>query len=532
MARSTQVSQKSAARHSPYSQPLQRPPRSTASPPPASSARPTRSSVVLSQPLPLAYSDSEAEEPASEDDSAASEADVVTQLDSLSRLQGYSSGSDEADGGDGTSSINDADGAGALSDVDAGSDIAVTSDTSAHPMSEDEADLLASLARAAEAASQADADPDSVRPSKKGKQKAVEGEDEVKDFFATLLDGVRRSDLRKEFKDFIRYDQRNTINTPRRQLKNFTQDKSKSFTKLFELYPLTARAAPHNDDVLNAFESFLAELMDCFDHPHEIRGWNPFSALADFVNAGALFRTPEVLKSCARLTLGADWGLLSEEDRQRIGGNIMASVYRLHLERMVAINSLLTRWSDKFRRDSTCQTCNTDSWEIFLLTVPLSMMKQGTRYIDVETASDTSSEGSDGRGEHGMDVDSTRSDDDGELDDHQRQDSDSEGDADSQLEQPLEHQHAIIDDTQEPVRSLHRNYGPNAYVLRIVDIGQLGCGEFKRAAMKVCPRCGYRFDGKLPERSTLFYRDLERAFSVAREQIAKLSEDIHLPAQV
>ncbi len=166
------------------------------------------------------------------------------------------------------------------------------------------------------------------------------------------------------------------------------------------------------------------------------------------------------------------------------------------------------------------------------------MVKEGTRYIDVETASDTSSEGPDSPSNHEMEV-SELSDNDGEPDDHQGQDTDSERDVASELGERLDPRVVHIDDTQEPPRNetagfqsrqrLLRNYGPNAYVLRIVNMDELGSGEFERATMKVCPSCGYRFDGNVPEPDTRFYHDLERAISVARQQIAALPETIDLP---
>lgn len=290
-----------------------------------------------------------------------------------------------------------------------------------------------------------------------------------------------------------------------------------------------------NNSLLEAFEKLLADLMDCFDHPYEVIGWNPFAAFAEFVQAGAALRYPQVLQSCSRLTLGADWGLLSEENERRIGDKFLYRLTQLHLYRMARVNEVLTIWHDKFRRKSTCISCNTDPWEIFLLTSIVAMLKEGTKYVDIETASDTSSE--DGDEDDDEDMDDAG---DGDDDDDHRQTSESENSDDdvaALLDVPAPGL-PTIDDTQEPPQrpaigliprqTFLRNYGPNAYILRIITVDQIGCVEFARSAFKVCPNCGYRFDGHDADNTSLFYQDLLRAFTKAREQISDIPEMIEI----
>lgn len=300
--------------------------------------------------------------------------------------------------------------------------------------------------------------------------------------------------------------------------------------------------------IAQALESFLAELMDCFDHPREVIGWNPFSAFADFVEAGAALRHPAVLESCSRLTLGLEWGLLSAEDRKRIGDKFLVKLLLLHFNRMASVNDILSRWDEKFVNHSTCETCNTDPWEMFLLSNFIAMLKGGTHYIDKETASDSSSEpGDDGDDDdermdesNGNNNDNDDDGDHGEDDDHHQQDSDSEGGGDVvdliHIEPSL--RHGPLDDQSEPPRRppmgqwprqlLLENYGPNAYILRIVSMDEIGCGNFARSVFKVCPSCGFRFDEGLPDESSLFYRDMERAITKARDDISQLWETIDL----
>lgn len=283
--------------------------------------------------------------------------------------------------------------------------------------------------------------------------------------------------------------------------------------------------------------------MDCFDHPREVHGWNPFAALADLIEFGALVRTPAVVQSCSRLTLGASWGLLSRTDKARIGAPVMEKLRELHQERMAEVMELLGRWSDKFAKESTCKTCDNDPWELFLLTTALSMIKEGTKYLDLETASDTSSEeGSDQEVDNRMNVDSDDDDnDDSERDDHEGQASDSESEQDTFDQSNLDPLLIDVDDNQEPPRAprggaklrqrLLKNFGPNQYILRIVSMDQFGGGDKRRNTLfKVCPRCGYRFDGEKPDVGTPAHQVLQRAILVAREQVATLQEVIDLPS--
>ena len=280
--------------------------------------------------------------------------------------------------------------------------------------------------------------------------------------------------------------------------------------------------------------------MDCVDHPQELVGWNPYAALADLVEAGAIVRTPLVVQSCSRLTLGANGGLLTNADESRIGDNIMKRLHHLHRWRMLEVNELLVRWAGKFPQKSTCPTCDVDLWEMFLLTTVIAMLKEGSLYIDKESASDTSSEeGSEGVAEHRMDMDS----DDDERDEHLGQDSASEPDDDDRLgmdERNLDPLLLPLDDGAEPSRPptsglrlqqrMMRNYGPNQYILRILCMDSFSCGDARRnSRFKVCPRCGWRFDGQELHTASPAYRMLERAFEVARREVAGLCEVIDLP---
>lgn len=205
---------------------------------------------------------------------------------------------------------------------------------------------------------------------------------------------------------------------------------------------------------------------------------------------------------------------------------------------MAEIDHILAHWCDKFRRDSTCPTCNTDPYELFLLTTLFGLKKHGTKYIDEETASDTSSE-SGGENRDG-------SDDDDERDDHEARSDASMGDAESgddddddDIDPRLIAASFRCDDTQEPPRTkssgqvprqphLH-NYGPNRYVLRIVSMDQFGAQPWAKRHFNVCPRCGYRFDGKDPDQNSRYHQDIARAVNVAREQIGALMEVMELP---
>ncbi|KAJ1019635.1 hypothetical protein NDA18_006112 [Ustilago nuda] len=347
--------------------------------------------------------------------------------------------------------------------------------------------------------------------------------DNLQTLYAILLDSVRRSDLlRKEFSEFVPQDMRRSLQVPKAISKTFIKKRAQKFLNF-------------------GFEKALDELMNCFDHSKEIIGWNPFAAFADIVEAGAVVRSPEIVQSCSRLTLGADWALLSEEDEKRIGSTLVKRLYLLHLWRLAEIDDLLARWSGKFRSASTCTTCNTDPWEIFLLTLLVGLKKEGTRYVDVETASDTSSESGD---DENTDVDMndhTLASDSDEEDNHARQASDdddgneSEGDIDPRLRLAR----LPYDDSEEPPRPSTkglvcrqrylRNYGPNAYILRIISMDEFGCGTFKKSPMKVCPDCGFRFDGQVALPESRFCQDIRRAVQVARQQISETQEVIDLP---
>ncbi|KAJ9474499.1 hypothetical protein PHBOTO_004976 [Pseudozyma hubeiensis] len=366
-----------------------------------------------------------------------------------------------------------------------------------------------------------------IDKSSLSQQLRAAGDNKAK-IFVQLLDPVKRHDmLSKQFHDFVPQSLRQTLEVPKKVGKNFNKTRSKKFIKMYDLYLSEVQKSYEvdNDILLEAFEKFLADLMDCFDHPNEVIGWNPFSAFANFVQAGAAHRHPYVLQSCSRLTLGLNWDLLNAEDKKRIGFKFLFELKELHYDRMCKVNEILAAWDDKFRRSSTCDTCNSDPWEVFLLTTVIAMLKEGTKYIDIETASDTSSEAVSDDDDEDEDMDSD--------DDHDQDSTDSENSNDDiaallnvsgpRLLEPF-------DNMQEPRHSFVRNYGPNAYILRIVSIDQLGCGEFDRSPFKVCPSCGYRFDGHDADKGCRFYQDLHRAFTKAREQISEIPEMIAMSA--
>ncbi len=279
--------------------------------------------------------------------------------------------------------------------------------------------------------------------------------------------------------------------------------------------------------------------MDCFDRPQDIPGFNPFTALAGLVEAGSVVRCPEVVKACTRLTLGADWGLLTAANEKRIGPTLLFKLSQLHFWRVLEVDSILARWDDKFRRESTCGRCGTDPWEIFSLTIEGAMKWEGTRYIDAEAASDTSSEeGSDDDGNTDSGEES-----DQERDDHNAGQSDSESnpnasdddddDIDPRLVATLpcptgEEPPQPSTSGFRPRQRMLKNYGPNVHILRVVHKDEFGFQEFKRRTMDVCPRCGWRFDGKDPDPKCLFMQDIDKALRVAREQIAALPESFDL----
>ncbi|SPO30939.1 uncharacterized protein UTRI_05437_B [Ustilago trichophora] len=423
------------------------------------------------------------------------------------------------------------------------------SDVSMHD-TEDEVDedldneddpYLRAIAQAARAATQSaedgqDGEADDIARSRKSRPRRRGLNTKHAALFDAIMSPVKRYDLhRKQFSEFVPSSVRLSLPVPKVVSKSFLKQRAAKFVELYELY-LKLTRLPKYVHLLHAFELFLEDLMNCFDHPNEVIGWNPFAAFANFVEAGAVVRTPSVVESCSRLTLGADWGLVSAEDQKKIGPDLHSSLLQLHLFRMAEIDELLCRWSDKFRRDSTCKTCNTDPWELFLLTTLVSLKKQGTRYIDVETASDTSSES-------GTDEEDDSFDKDDERDDHEGRDSsdscDGSSDDDDDVIDPRIMAQMPLDDTQEPARAPSqglvprqhhlRNYGPNAYILRIVSLDEFGCGSFEKSTMRACPRCGYRFDGKDPDPNSLYAKDIKRAVSVARENITALKETINLP---
>ncbi|SPO29615.1 uncharacterized protein UTRI_05437 [Ustilago trichophora] len=400
---------------------------------------------------------------------------------------------------------------------------------------------LRAIAQAAEVATQSAADGqngeagDIAHPHKVKKGQTTM-DTKYTALFDAILSPVKRYDLhRRKYSEFVPSDVRLSLPVPKIVSKSFVKNRAAKFIELYDLY-LKLTRLPEYVHLLHAFELFLEDLMNCFDHPNEVIGWNPFAAFASFIEAGAVVRTPSVVQSCSRLTLGADWGLASADHQKKIGPVLYSSLLQLHLFRMAEVDEILCRWSDKFRRDSTCQTCNTDPWELFLLTTLVSLKKQGTRYIDVESASDTSSEPDDDE------QDDTSDDQDMDEDDHRDRDlgdSSESGSDDDDVIDPRIMAQMPLDDTQEPCRAptqglvprQHhlRNYGPNAYILRIVSMDEFGCGTFQKSTMRACPRCGYRFDGKDPHPNSLYAKDITGAVSVAREKIAALKETIDLP---
>ncbi|CDS00355.1 uncharacterized protein SPSC_00873 [Sporisorium scitamineum] len=473
--------------------------RSTHTSPGPSSALPTRSKHRrAARKMVISESDCDA------DDSCSSEPDVAFQPSARTRLPRFASASDE----------------------DSACEVSSTVDTDANLLSEDDA-YMQDLAQATQ-----------VKPDVLRQRLRAPGDNREK-VLAQLLDSGKRSDLRmKKFGDFIHPSVRNTLDVPKKVSKDFFKNRAKKFVDLFDLYlSEVQRPGEPNEQLLMNTEMFLADLMDCVDHPQEMVGWNPFAALADLIEAGALVRSPQAVQSCTRLTLGADWGQLSAADEARIGVTILARLYELHYWRKVEIDEILGRWSDKFIKDSTCATCDQDPWEIFLLTTVVGMIKEGTAYIDKETASDTSSEDSDGDGDDSKEVSND------ERDDHQGgifSDLGSDDDCSMVEDGHTDPRLLPLDDAEEPPRAptdglgLHqrllRNYGPNEYILRIVSMDQFGGAKLNNPQFRVCPRCGFRFDGKDLIPGTRAHDMLERAVLVAREQIAALQEVINLPS--
>ncbi|CBQ69157.1 conserved hypothetical protein [Sporisorium reilianum SRZ2] len=454
--------------------------RSTQTSPGPSSGIPTRSAQRRAA-RPIVLSDSESACDA--DESCSSDAATAARRSKPPRLPRFASASEDD------------------SDVE----VVSTIGTDADLLSEDDA-YLHDLAQATQL--KADVLSQRLRSPGENREKLL----------AQLVDPVKRSDVRM-----------------------------KKFGNFFNVYLDEARKpGEQNEQLLEVLEMFLADLMDCVDHPQQLYGWNPFAALADMIEVGALVRTPTAIQSCSRLTLGADWGMLSPQDEARIGPRVMVQLYKLHFWRKAEIDELLARWSGKFPRESTCRTCDQDPWEIFLLTTVLSMIKYGTKHSDKETASDTSSEegsqrddedddeamdiGSDGVDEHDVD----------ERDDHRGLFSDSDSGDESDFAQHVDPRLLPLEDTEEPPRadtsglqlrqSLLKNYGPNQHVLRIISMDSFGGGDPSlHPQFRVCPRCGFRFDGKEMRPGAPAYDMLHRAVSIARDQIAALQEVIDLP---
>ncbi|PWZ00420.1 hypothetical protein BCV70DRAFT_199699 [Testicularia cyperi] len=289
----------------------------------------------------------------------------------------------------------------------------------------------------------------------------------------------------------------------------------------FQKYKRLIKENPEQEDLLMAFECLLGDLMDCIDHPKELRDYNPFAAFADFVDAGAVIRSPECVQSASRLTLGATWSLLSPEDEKRIGYPLMLRLTRLHWYRRAAIDDILHRWSDgKFCKDSTCRACFVDPWELFLLSIPLAIVKEGTRYLDFETASDTSSS----EGESDNDTDN-----DNDMDDHNGADEDSEAGEEVETFPPDMltpfrqhiHPHNLV-----PMHPSLENYGPNAYILRVVSMDMIGFEAVPNHKKARCFACGFRFDGQEPSKLSKVWKDLSKAVETARRQIRAVPETI------
>ncbi|TKY88662.1 hypothetical protein EX895_002293 [Sporisorium graminicola] len=484
--------------------------RSTQTSPGPSSAPPTRSAQRRAT-RPIVVTDTESSCDA--DESCSSEAGVLAQPSARARLPRFTS----------------------VPDHDSDDEVQSTDGIEADLMSEDDA-YLADLAQA----TQVKADVLSQRLKSPGENREK--------LFAQLLDPGKRSELRmKKFSDFVHPNDRHTLDVSKWESKSFIKKRAKKFVDLYELYLSEVhRPGEQNEQLLEALELYLGDLMDCVDHPKDLTGWNPFSALANLIAAGALIRSPEAVQSCSRLTLGADWSLLSAADEARMGIHMIAKLYKLHYWRKVEIDELLGRWSGKFPRNSTCVICKQDLWEIFLLTTVLAMITYGTKHVDKETASDTSSEGDDG-GDDDVDEDEDMrtsdndDDDDHERDNHQEgQNSDSDEDEGCSLMQhSVDSRLLPLDDSEEPPRAptdglqlgqrLLRNYGPNQYVLRIVSMDTFGGAELSNPQLKVCPRCGFRFDGKDLVPGTRAHDILEHAVMIARQQISNLQEVIDLP---
>ncbi|KAJ1025125.1 hypothetical protein NDA16_002631 [Ustilago loliicola] len=409
----------------------------------------------------------------------------------------------------------------------------------------EDAALLRDIAKAATQASQVVAQAE--EPPRLSSRKALNGKDDdsLEALYTILLDSVKRSDLlRKEFSEFVPRDMRHSLSVPKKVSKTFIKTRAKKFLDFYGHYIRATRLRKVDQNILRAFEKALDELMDCFDHPKEAVGWNPFAALADFVEAGTVVRSPEVVQSCSRLTLGADWALLTQEHKKKIGPVLYSRLHELHYWRMTEIDGLLTYWDDKFPKESTCSACNTDPWEIFMLTTLVALKKEGTRYIDVETASDTSSEsGASDEGDVEM-GNGNSTGDDSELDDHQAQASEassdeedniSDGDIDLRLNFELMPYNASEELPRPPLRGLAprqrflHNYGPNQHILRIVSMNEFGCGTFKNSPIESCHSCGYRFDGQDPDPRKSFHRIIARAVEVARKDISEMKEVIELP---
>ncbi|SPO49355.1 uncharacterized protein PSANT_07048 [Moesziomyces antarcticus] len=265
---------------------------------------------------------------------------------------------------------------------------------------------------------------------------------ELEKTIAWLLDPVKRLEVRdKQFADFVDPKFRITSDVPKSTGKLFLRRRAEKFVLLYNQYRIVANLPEVDEHLLRVFELFITDLMNCFDHPKEVPGWNPFAAFADLVEAGAVVRTPEAVRACSRLTLGADWSKFTDADRA----------------------------------------------------LPLALLEHGTKYIDKETRATPPPALSTAPRRQCNDLD------DLDEDQHEQRSEASERDDDFNLDPML-------------------NYVP-----------QFGSAEQENAQFKVCPDCGFRFDGGTINPSSKFWRTIERAIRVAREQISAVQEFIELP---
>lgn len=256
----------------------------------------------------------------------------------------------------------------------------------------------------------------------------------------------------------------------------------------------------------------MADLLDCFDHPSELEGLSAYAILADFMDFGTLARCPDAIRSASRLTLGTSMEEMSADEARRMGEGLVGRVLRLHYYRLAEVERLVYTWDDgKFRLESTCSGCNTDPWEVFLLTFAVALKQHGTKYIDQAAASDTSSDAS-------SDL----------PDDHAPPSTASAASTDVRPDRrapykPRRHPRNLV--AAQPFLT---NYATNAYLLRIVSMDSFSTEPDHGATRSVCRRCGYRFDGNQPLRTSRFWLDIEHAVAIARRQIRELPECVDL----